>query len=224
MHTTTVRPVGPEVSRLGLGCISMTGTYGPADPHEAAATLLEALGSGVTLFDTGDFYGGGANEELLGQTLAPHRDRVVLATRTGVRRTAEGLVPAGSYAYLATLASWAAVHGIAPTTPTAPPGWTRPASRPSPRPSTTSSPTSHSHVGRDGSRPRACKNHDICYWGGTHGYPFKGKRADCDWTFYLEMSAACRAAFSWVTDPRQSWCLTQASAYYAAVRAIGGSY
>ncbi|MGW2425761.1 aldo/keto reductase [Streptomyces sp. NPDC001709] len=96
MHTTTLGPVGSEVSRLGLGCMSMTGTYGPADPKEAAATLLEALDSGVTLFDTGDFYGDGANEELLGRTLAPHRDRIVLATKTGVRRTAEGLVPAGS--------------------------------------------------------------------------------------------------------------------------------
>ncbi|WP_131738153.1 aldo/keto reductase [Actinomadura roseirufa] len=96
MHTTTPGPAGPAISRLGLGCMSMTGSYGPADPDEAAATLLEALDSGVTLFDTGDFYGDGANEELLGRTLAPHRDRVVLATKTGVRRTAEGLVPAGS--------------------------------------------------------------------------------------------------------------------------------
>ncbi|MEU1662814.1 aldo/keto reductase [Streptomyces sparsogenes] len=95
MHPTP-GPDGPAVSRLGLGCMSMTGSYGPADPQEAAATLLEALGSGVTLFDTGDFYGDGANEELLGRTLAPHRDRAVLATKTGVRRTAEGLAPAGS--------------------------------------------------------------------------------------------------------------------------------
>ncbi|GAA2314069.1 aldo/keto reductase [Nonomuraea roseoviolacea subsp. roseoviolacea] len=92
----TFGPDGPALSRLGLGCMSMTGIYGPADPQEAAATLLEALDSGVTMFDTGDFYGDGANEELLGRTLAPHRDRVVLATKTGVRRTAEGLVPAGS--------------------------------------------------------------------------------------------------------------------------------
>ncbi|MES4906038.1 aldo/keto reductase [Streptomyces sp. NPDC000395] len=95
MHPN-LAPDGPALSRLGLGCMSMTGIYGPTDPHEAAATLLEALDSGVTLFDTGDFYGDGANEELLGRTLAPHRDRVVLATKTGVRRTAEGLAPAGS--------------------------------------------------------------------------------------------------------------------------------
>ncbi|MGW4808461.1 aldo/keto reductase [Kitasatospora sp. NPDC004272] len=93
---TTLGTDGPAVSRLGLGCMSMAGSYGRTDPDEAAATLLEALESGVTMFDTGDFYGDGANEELLGRTLAPHRDRVVLATKTGVRRTAEGLVPAGS--------------------------------------------------------------------------------------------------------------------------------
>ncbi|AOR29917.1 aldo/keto reductase [Streptomyces fodineus] len=95
MHRT-LGPDGTAVSRLGLGCMSMTGTYGPTDPREAAATVLEALDSGVTMFDTGDFYDDGANEELLGRTLAPHRDRAVLATKTGVRRTAEGLVPAGS--------------------------------------------------------------------------------------------------------------------------------
>ncbi|MEU8976476.1 aldo/keto reductase [Streptomyces monashensis] len=93
---STLGPDGPAVSRLGLGCMSMTGSYGPTDPDEAAATVLEALDSGVTMFDTGDFYGDGANEELLGRTLAPHRDRALLATKTGVRRTAEGLVPAGS--------------------------------------------------------------------------------------------------------------------------------
>ncbi|MEV5779249.1 aldo/keto reductase [Streptomyces antimycoticus] len=92
--------MNPEVCRLGLGCMSMTGSYGTADLHEAAATVLEALDSGITMFDTGDFYGDGANEELLGQTLAPYRDRVVLATKTGVRRTVEGLAPAGSPADL----------------------------------------------------------------------------------------------------------------------------
>ncbi|MEV6046913.1 aldo/keto reductase [Streptomyces xanthochromogenes] len=95
MHPT-LGPDGPAVSRLGLGCMSMTGTYGPIDPHEAAATVREALDSGITMFDTGDFYGDGTNEELIGRTLAPHRDRAILATKTGVRRTAEGLMPAGS--------------------------------------------------------------------------------------------------------------------------------
>ncbi|MFH9821416.1 hypothetical protein [Streptomyces sp. NPDC017230] len=57
MHPT-LGPDGPAVSRLGLGLglgrMSMTGTYGPAGPHEAAATVLEALDSDVTMIDTGD--------------------------------------------------------------------------------------------------------------------------------------------------------------------------
>ncbi|MFF5212280.1 aldo/keto reductase [Streptosporangium sp. NPDC000396] len=120
------RGVGPDVSRLGLGCMSMTGSYGPADPHEAAATLLEALDSGITLFDTGDFYGDGANEELLGRTLAPHRDRIVLTTKSGVRRTAEGLVPAAPPTICATPAKRPCA-GCAPTTSTC---TTSPASTP----------------------------------------------------------------------------------------------
>lgn len=95
MDDNTSGPVGPRITRIGLGCMSMTGSYGPADPREAAATLLEAVDSGVRLFDTGDFYGDGANEELLGRTLSSRRDDVVLATKTGLRRTAEGLVPTG---------------------------------------------------------------------------------------------------------------------------------
>lgn len=100
MGTTVSAPrpaesAGPGINRLGLGCMSMTGSYGPVDPREAAATLLEAVDSGVRLFDTGDFYGDGSNEELLGRTLASRRDDVVLATKTGLRRTADGLVPAG---------------------------------------------------------------------------------------------------------------------------------
>ncbi|MFG2530913.1 aldo/keto reductase [Streptomyces sp. NPDC048516] len=67
MRSTTIGPDGPEVCRLGLGLglglgrMSMTGSYGTADLHEAAATVLAALDSGVTMFDTGDFYGHGAN-------------------------------------------------------------------------------------------------------------------------------------------------------------------
>lgn len=93
--STSVGPVGSGIARLGLGCMSMTGSYGAADPQEAATTLLAAVDAGVRLFDTGDFYGDGANEELLGRTLSARRDDVVLATKTGLRRTAEGLVPSG---------------------------------------------------------------------------------------------------------------------------------
>ncbi|MFF4339308.1 aldo/keto reductase [Kitasatospora sp. NPDC001540] len=90
-------PGGVPLPRLGLGCMSMAGSYGAVDGREAAATLLAALDAGVTLFDTGDFYGDGANEELLGRVLAPHRERALLATKTGLRRDPGGrLLPAGA--------------------------------------------------------------------------------------------------------------------------------
>ena len=78
------------VSPIGLGCMGMTGSYGAVDPTEAEATLAEAVELGVTLFDTADGYGGGRNEELVGRMLAPHRERVVLATKFGVVLRADG--------------------------------------------------------------------------------------------------------------------------------------
>ena len=78
------------VSPIGLGCMGMTGSYGPVDLTEAEATLAEAVDLGVTMFDTADGYGGGRNEELVGRVLAPHRDRLVLATKFGVVVRADG--------------------------------------------------------------------------------------------------------------------------------------
>lgn len=72
-----------EVSAIGLGCMSMTDAYGPADPAESEKTLLRALEIGVTFFDTANVYGLGRNEELVGRVLAPHRDRVQLSTKFG---------------------------------------------------------------------------------------------------------------------------------------------
>jgi aryl-alcohol dehydrogenase-like predicted oxidoreductase len=60
---------GPHVSALGLGCMGMSGMYGPADRAESIATLHAALDAGITLLDTGDFYGMGHNEMLIGQAL-----------------------------------------------------------------------------------------------------------------------------------------------------------
>ena len=57
---------GPHVSALGLGCMGMSGVYGPADETESIATIHAALDAGVTLLDTGDFYGMGHNELLIG--------------------------------------------------------------------------------------------------------------------------------------------------------------
>jgi aryl-alcohol dehydrogenase-like predicted oxidoreductase len=64
---------GPTVSALGLGCMGMSDFYGPADREESIATLHAALDSGVTLLDTGDFYGMGHNEMLIGEAVAGRR-------------------------------------------------------------------------------------------------------------------------------------------------------
>jgi aryl-alcohol dehydrogenase-like predicted oxidoreductase len=74
---------GLAVSTLGLGCMGMSGVYGPTDDAESVATIHRAFELGVTFFDTADVYGAGHNEELLGRALRPFRDRVVLATKFG---------------------------------------------------------------------------------------------------------------------------------------------
>jgi aryl-alcohol dehydrogenase-like predicted oxidoreductase len=60
---------GPTVSALGLGCMGMSGMYGPSDRKESLATLQAAVDAGITLLDTGDFYGMGHNELLIGEAL-----------------------------------------------------------------------------------------------------------------------------------------------------------
>ncbi len=75
---------GLEVSAIGLGCMSMTGGYSDQpDRQEMIALVRTAVERGVTFFDTAEIYGPYVNEELLGEALAPHRDRVVIATKFG---------------------------------------------------------------------------------------------------------------------------------------------
>ena len=69
MRTTTLGRGGPVVSRAGLGLMGMSGIYGPADEDESMATIRAALDAGITLLDTGDFYGMGHNELLLARVL-----------------------------------------------------------------------------------------------------------------------------------------------------------
>ena len=82
---------GPFVSTLGLGCMGMSALYGPADRKTSIATIHAALDQGVNLLDTGDFYGMGHNEMLIGEALkGRNRDQVVLSVKTGALRDVEG--------------------------------------------------------------------------------------------------------------------------------------
>ena len=91
MTSRRLGSTGPAVFPLGLGCMGMSGgMYGPADDRESLATLHAALEAGITLLDTGDFYGAGKNELLLGRALAGRRDRAVLSVKFGVLRSPDG--------------------------------------------------------------------------------------------------------------------------------------
>ena len=79
-----------EVSAIGLGCMGMSEFYGNQDEKEAIATLHRAIELGVTFIDTADMYGPFTNEELVGQAIQDRRDQVVLATKFGNVRTADG--------------------------------------------------------------------------------------------------------------------------------------
>jgi aryl-alcohol dehydrogenase-like predicted oxidoreductase len=78
------------VSAQGLGCMGMSEFYGTGDQAEAERTIQRALDLGVTFLDTSDMYGPFTNEQLVGRSIAGRRDEVVLATKFGVRRSADG--------------------------------------------------------------------------------------------------------------------------------------
>jgi aryl-alcohol dehydrogenase-like predicted oxidoreductase len=86
MQSRRLGRTGPSVSALGLGCMGMSEFYGSTDEREAVATIHRALELGVTLLDTADVYGYGANEELVGRAIADRREQVVLATKFGIVR------------------------------------------------------------------------------------------------------------------------------------------
>jgi aryl-alcohol dehydrogenase-like predicted oxidoreductase len=90
MEQRTLGSQGLRVSALGLGCMGMSQSYGPADEQESVATIHRALDLGVTFMDTADMYGPFTNERLVGRAIAGQRDEVVLATKFGNERREDG--------------------------------------------------------------------------------------------------------------------------------------
>src|SRR5436853_6618055 len=86
MITRQLGSGGPLVSALGLGCMGMSDYYGPADRTESIATIHAALDAGIHLLDTGDFYGMGHNEMLIGRAIRGRRDQALLSVKFGAMR------------------------------------------------------------------------------------------------------------------------------------------
>src|SRR5205807_416624 len=81
---------GPEVSAIGLGCMSLSGVYGASDDAAGIALIHRAINLGVDHFDSSDMYGWGQNEELLGRALKGRRSGIVIATKFGQTRRPGG--------------------------------------------------------------------------------------------------------------------------------------
>jgi aryl-alcohol dehydrogenase-like predicted oxidoreductase len=90
MRIQQLGSAGPQVSALALGSMGMSDWYGPADEAESIATIHAAIDAGINLLDTGDFYGMGHNEMLLGRALEGRRDRVLLSVKFGAMRAPNG--------------------------------------------------------------------------------------------------------------------------------------
>src|SRR5579864_7171041 len=91
MNKRTLGKSGLEVSALGFGCMGLSFGFGPAtEKSEAIKVIRAAYDGGVTFFDTAEAYGPFTNEELVGEALAPIRDRVVIATKFGFKNARAG--------------------------------------------------------------------------------------------------------------------------------------
>ena len=94
MNTRQLGATGPKVSAIGLGCMGMSALYGPSDRTESIATIHAAMDAGITLLDTGDFYGSGHNEMLIGEALkglkSSQRDAALVSVKFGALRDPAG--------------------------------------------------------------------------------------------------------------------------------------
>ncbi len=90
MKTIQLGHGGPMVSQFGLGCMAMSDMYGPSDESESIATIHAALDAGITMLDTGDFYGMGHNEMLIRRAIEGRRKDVFLAVKFGAMRGPDG--------------------------------------------------------------------------------------------------------------------------------------
>lgn len=94
MNTRQLGATGPQVSAIGLGCMGMSALYGPTDRTESIATIHAAMDAGITLLDTGDFYGSGHNEMLIGEALrglkGSQRDAALVSVKFGALRDPAG--------------------------------------------------------------------------------------------------------------------------------------
>ena len=92
VKTTSLGKTGPVVSAIGLGCMGMSpGVYGPSDDAESLATIAAGVDAGITLIDTGDFYGMGHNEMLIRRALETvPRSKVVISVKFGALRDPVG--------------------------------------------------------------------------------------------------------------------------------------
>jgi aryl-alcohol dehydrogenase-like predicted oxidoreductase len=90
MDTRKLGSQGFTSSAIALGCMAMSGTYGPADDRESIATIQRAIDQGVTVLDTGDYYGMGHNELLIREAIRGRRERVLLSVKFGALRDHTG--------------------------------------------------------------------------------------------------------------------------------------